>query len=71
MLNALKLALAAGLIVGGANAAMAQQTAPRTAAHQGTPHRANTIPYSYQEYGLENACSNRPFAPGCDKRGVW
>lgn len=71
MLNAAKIAIAAGLIVCGAHAAMAQKTAPRTAASQGAPHRANTVPYSYQEYGLESACSNRPFAPGCDKRGFW
>lgn len=71
MLNIVKFVIAAGLIVGGASAAMAQHTAPRTAVQQGTIQRPNTIPYSYQEYGLQNACSNRPFASGCDKRGVW
>jgi hypothetical protein len=71
MLNAVKLAIAAGLIACQAGTAVAQESAPRAAAHPGTTHRANTIPYSYQEYGLQNACSNRPFAPGCDKRGFW
>ena len=53
---------------GGANS---QPAGPKTAPYQGTTQRAHTIPYSYQEYGLDAACSNRPFAAGCDKRGFW
>ena len=71
MPNALRLAVAAGLVACLSGAAMALESATSTAANRGAPQRAHTIPYSYEDYGLDGACANRPFAQGCDKRGFW
>ncbi len=68
MRTPLGIALAAGLLVALSSAAMAQQSAPRNGYRNAPQVDRN---YSYEQYGLGASCENRPFAPGCDKRGVW
>jgi hypothetical protein len=70
MLHVLKFTFAATLVMYGTSVSLAQRTGPR-APSQVNAQRANPLPYSFQGYGLDATCSNRPFAPGCDKRGQW
>ncbi len=71
MRDVLKLALAASLVMYGTSVALAQRAGPKTPPHQANAQRPNPLPYSFQGYGLDAACSDRPFAAGCDKRGQW
>ncbi len=58
----------AAALVALSTAAQAQTTRP---AKRAAPPPAQTGGYSYQSYGLDANCRDRPFANGCDKRGQW
>lgn len=70
MPRSLKVVLAAGLVAMMSAAAANAAPAARRAAPQPAP-QSNTVPYSYQGYGLSAQCADRPFASGCDRRGTW
>ncbi len=62
------IALAVALVaLSTAAVAQTQARAPKRTAPQPAP----TGGYSYQSYGLDTNCRDRPFASGCDKRGQW
>lgn len=62
-----RLCLAAALLAYLPMTAHAQTNAAASRAAQ----RQINSGYSYESYGLGARCNNRPFAPGCDKRGSW
>ena len=66
MSKTLKMTIAAGLVVLLSGAASAQTRPSRVPQPQQIDQN-----YSYGAYGLDTFCKNRPFANGCDKRGVW
>ena len=66
MSKALKIMVAAGLLALLPGLASAQTRPSRVP----QPQQIDSN-YSYESYGLDANCKNRPFASGCDKRGVW